>query len=145
LENDELIRLLNTLPAGDWYVTRAQYADARTVLATASDGRTLTVATDVTPEAAAFLIAAKDALPRLLSDITEERAYYARLEAENERLHKLAHDLSGRLLDKEQEIYELSAEATADEFSEEEAEFPEPHTFEPPLVLTLNHVSMASL
>ena len=146
MENEELIRLLEALPDGDWYVTPAEYPDARTVMSTRPDGRNVPVAADMTPEAAAFLAAAKAALPNLLMEVAEERAYYARLEAENERLHTLTHDLSSQLLDREQEIYEMTATTPpATQALDENNDEPAVSVFTPPLTLTASRISLASL
>lgn len=113
MDNDELVRLLSALPGGEWRVEPTDYADGRSVVAI-ENGKTLVVATDMTPEAATFLVAAREALPQLLEAIQEERAYYAGLEAESTRLHSLAHDLTTQLAAREAEVYELCALETAE-------------------------------
>lgn len=113
MDNDELVRLLGALPGGDWRVEPTEYADGRSVVAI-ENGKSLVVATDMTPEAATFLVAAREALPQLLEAIQEERAYYAGLEAESTRLHSLAHDLTTQLAAREAEMYELCALETED-------------------------------
>lgn len=140
MEHEELVRLLEALPGGEWHIESGRYPDARTVVAHTSRDKTVTIASDVAPEAAAFLVTAQELLPALIAEIAEERAYYARLAAENERLHKTAFDLSSQLLEKEQEIYELS-EARPD------CNPPPGSTLvaAPSLTLTAGHVSLASL
>ena len=113
MEHDELTRLLATLPDGEWLVRPSEYADGRSVVSVSENAATV-IATDMTPEAASFLARARQVLPELLAAFEEERAYYAGLEAENERLHQQAYELTQQLAASELELFHLSASARDD-------------------------------